>query len=103
MRDTIRTMIFQNQDTAALYFFLAKTITICNATWQLHIALFGRAGSLGMTSHETELRLSDNHLSAGARTVLDPSNSETQKHEQRSASRKRYNCRSGRAGQDRRR
>ena len=49
VRDTIRTMIFQNQDTAALYFFLAKRITICNATWQLHIALFGRAGSLGMT------------------------------------------------------
>ena len=27
----------------------AKAKAICNVTWQLHIALFGRAGSLGMT------------------------------------------------------
>jgi len=27
----------------------AKAKANCNVTWQLHIALFGRAGSLGMT------------------------------------------------------
>ena len=76
-----------------------KAKAIYNVTWQLHIALFGRAGSLGMTWNLVR-RWTPLDFVGRDRSGHTP---EPSKHEQRSASWKRYNCRPGREGQDWRR